>query len=286
MSRNTKRVATVSAVPPPAAEAPAENNNVTEVANRTANTEFVELPSRGMFYPANQPLRGQEVVEIRYMTARDEDILTSPTLLQKGLAVDKFIQNILVDQSIRVDSLLVGDKSAIMVAARITGYGPDYEVNIKCPECGSESEFAFDLSDYEKYFNKFEQVKEFQDLNNGTFSIVLPQSGNEVVVRLLTSADEKSILNRQKSKKKNKLADSQTTDLLKMFIVSIDGVSDPVNLDDMIMNMSARDSRLLRREYTKLVPTVKIVETFDCMFCGTETEMEVPLEARFFWPDF
>ena len=286
MSRNTKRVATVSAVPPPAAEAPAENNNVTELANRTANTEFVELPSRGMFYPANHPLRGQEVVEIRYMTARDEDILTSPTLLQKGLAVDKFIQNILVDQSIRVDSLLVGDKSAIMVAARITGYGPDYEVNIKCPECGSESEFAFDLSDYEKYFNKFEQVEEFQDLNNGTFSIVLPQSGNEVVVRLLTSADEKSILNRQKSKKKNKLADSQTTDLLKMFIVSIDGVSDPVNLDDMIMNMSARDSRLLRREYTKLVPTVKIVETFDCMFCGTETEMEVPLEARFFWPDF
>jgi len=220
------------------------------------------------------------------MTARDEDILTSPTLLQKGLAVDKFIQNILVDQSIKVDSLLVGDKSAIMVAARITGYGPDYEVSVSCQECNSDSDYTFDLSDYQKYFNKFEQVEEFEDLRNGTFSVTMPHSGHAAVVRLLTSADEKSALKRQKIKKKNKLAESQTTDLLKMFVVSIDGVSDPAGLDDMIMGMSARDSRFLRKAYTKLVPTVKIVENFECMFCGAETEMEVPLEATFFWPDF
>ncbi len=285
MSRNTKRVA-AAPVAPQADVPSAENKEITQVARRTANTEFVELPSRGLFYPNNHPLKGQEVVEIRYMTARDEDILTSPTLLQKGIAIDKFIQNILVDQRIQVDSLLVGDKSAIMVAARITGYGPDYEVEVTCEECNTESEFKFDLSDYQKYFVKFEQVEEFTDLNNGTFSVNLPQSGQDVIVRLLTSADERSVVKKQKIKKKNKLAESQTTDLLKMFIVSIDGVSDPAGLDDLIMNMSARDSRFLRKSYTKLVPNVKMVETFECMFCGAQTEMEVPLEARFFWPDF
>ena len=285
MSRNTKRVAAVSAAPE-AGPTPVENNDITQVARKTANTEFVELPSRGLFYPSNHPLNGQEVVEIRYMTARDEDILTSPTLLQKGLAIDKFIQNILVDQRIKVDSLLVGDKSAIMVAARITGYGPDYEVNVTCQECNSDSDFTFDLSDYQKYFNKFEVSEEFEDLGNGNFSINLPNSGHDVVVRLLTSADEKSIAKRQKIKKKNRLAESQTTDLLKMFVVSINEVTDPAGLDSMIMDMSARDSRFLRKAYTKIVPTVKMVENFECMFCGAETEMEVPLEARFFWPDF
>ena len=219
MSRNTKRVAAAPAAPE-AGTSPVENKNITPVARRTANTEFVELPSRGMFYPNGHPLKGQEVVEIRFMTARDEDILTSPTLLQKGIAIDKFIQNILVDQSIKVDTLLIGDKSAIMVAARITGYGPDYEVEVTCEHCGNQSDFSFDLSDYQKYFVKFEQVEEFTDLNNGTFSVNLPNSGHDVVVRLLTSADERSVVKRQKAKKKSKLADSQTTDLLKMFVVS------------------------------------------------------------------
>ena len=74
--------------------------------------------------------------------------------------------------------------------------------------------------------------------------------------------------------------------MLKMFIVSVDGISDPAGLNEKIMNMSARDSRYLRKAYGDLVPNVKIVENFECMFCGAETEMEVPLEARFFWPDF
>ena len=98
-------------------------------------TEFVELPSRGKFYPEGHPLHNTEIIEIRHMTAKDEDILTSAALLKKGLAIDRFLQNIIVDKSINIADLLVGDKNAIIVASRISGYGAQYEAGISCPSC-------------------------------------------------------------------------------------------------------------------------------------------------------
>ena len=110
-------------------------------------------------------------------------------------------------------------------------------------------------------------------------------SGLEVTVRLMTSRDETRMSNRINTKKKNKLAETNTTDFLKSIIVSIDGTSDPSDLNDMIGDMPARDSRFLRKNYSQLVPAVRLKEDFECMYCGAETETEVPLEATFFWPD-
>ena len=93
MSRNSNRMAR-KAPPANKQEDPQESQQPqVQVVRRTANTEFVELPSRGLFYPQNHPLYEKDTVEIRFMTARDEDILTSPALLRKGQAIDKFIQN-------------------------------------------------------------------------------------------------------------------------------------------------------------------------------------------------
>ena len=284
MSRNSNRVAQ-KAPPVQLEQVPQEFQKPTETVRRTANTEFVELPSKGLFYPQNHPLHGQDTVEIRFMTARDEDILTSPALLRKGVAIDKFIQNILVDQNIRVADLLIGDKSAIMVAARVTGYGPEYEVKITCPECNTENEVVVDLTDYHKYFEKFEQSEHFALNSDGHFETTLPVSGQSAVVRLLTSRDESKMTNRMASKKKNNLAETNTTDFLKTIIVSINGVTNPADLNDMIGDMPARDSRFLRKNYAALVPSVRLKEDFECMYCGAETETEVPLEATFFWPD-
>ena len=281
MSRNSKRV---QSAPEPSAAT--THSPPSETSRRTSNTEFVELPSRGLFYPEGHPLHNQEVVEIRYMTARDEDILTSPALLRKGLAVDKFIQNILVNQDVKVSDLLIGDKSAIMIAARITGYGEEYETKVTCPECGTENDHTFVLEDYTRYFTKFEQSENFELTPQGTFKTILPHSGYEVVVKLLTSADEARIQKAQQMRQKNNLADSNTTDFLKSIIVSIDGVADPASLNLAILDLPARDSRFLRKNYTALVPNVEMMESFECMYCGTTTEMEVPLEAGFFWPDF
>jgi hypothetical protein len=114
-------------------------------------TEFVELPSEGRYYPEDHPLHNESVVEIRHMTAKDEDILTSRALLKKGLALDRFLKNILVDKRIDMDSLYVGDKNAILVGARVTGYGPSYDTQITCPVCATTNKFSFDLDEPDVY---------------------------------------------------------------------------------------------------------------------------------------
>tara|TARA_R100000455_G_C6255784_1_gene111659 strand:+ start:51 stop:890 length:840 start_codon:yes stop_codon:yes gene_type:complete len=278
MSRNSSRVQAEPSTP--------QASQPREVARRTANTEFVELPSGGKFYPKDHPLHNQEVVEIRFMTARDEDILSSPTLLRKGLALDKFTQGILVDQTIKVEDLLIADKSAIMIAARITGYGSDYRVSVRCPECETEGEHEIDLENYSRWFIEAEcDDALFTPTDDGTFKATLPVSQQEITVRLLTSKDEKRMEKVLESKRKNKLAESPTTDLLKAITVSIGDVRDRNQLAEVIMDLPARDSFFVRRNYTKIVPKIEMKENLECMYCGTETETEVPLGATFFWPD-
>ena len=118
-------------------------------------TEFVELPSQGIFYPAGHPLQNQKTVEIRYMTAKEEDILTSRSLLKEGVALDRMLQNLLVSKNININTLLVGDKNALLVAARRTGYGADYETNVTCPSCGNTDEHSFDI--YQRIRKKREE---------------------------------------------------------------------------------------------------------------------------------
>ena len=113
-----------------------------------APTEFVVLPSGGKYYPEGHPLHGEDTVEIRMMTTKQEDILTSRALLKKGVAIDRFIQSILVTKGVTPDSMLVGDKNAILVAARISGYGSEYITQVQCPVCQERSKFEFDLEEY------------------------------------------------------------------------------------------------------------------------------------------
>ena len=117
-------------------------------------TEMVDLPSKGYFYVEGHPL-SKGKVEVKYMTAKEEDILTSRTLLQKGLAIDRLLKNIMVDKSIDPSSLLTGDRNALIIAARKTGYGPEYTTNVTCPACATTARYEFDLNDYfEKYPKK------------------------------------------------------------------------------------------------------------------------------------
>jgi hypothetical protein len=286
MSRNSKRVSPAADTQSQAPQAPpASAQSPQDTSTRTSTVEAVPLPSQGRFYPPGHPLCGVEHVEIRYMTARDEDILTSPSLLKQGLALDRFVQGIICDSRIKVDDLLLGDKSAIMIAARVTGYGPDYEVNITCPECSTESEHAFDLSDYSKYYTCGDDTSEFAMNASNRFEATLPVSGHVVELKMVTSKDESRILKSQQLREKNKLADSTTTDFLKMIIHSIDGNDNRSEVSEMIMNMPARDSRYLRKHYPGIVPNVDLKEEIECLYCGAVTEMEVPLEATFFWPE-
>ena len=132
---------------PDANPPPIETESKFNPLHFVAPTEFVELPSKGMGYDESHPLCNKDTIEIRFMTAKDEDILSSRTLLKKGLAIERFLDNIIVDKSISASTLLVGDRNAIVIAARISGYGSEYQTSAQCPTCGDQQPMTFNLKD-------------------------------------------------------------------------------------------------------------------------------------------
>jgi len=249
-------------------------------------TEFVELPSEGRYYPPGHPLYKQDTVELRYMTAKDEDILTSQTLLRKGVAIDRMLENLLVDQEIDVDDLLAGDKSALLLAARVSGYGDQYQTRVTCPGCKTASEYAFDLNECKSHPGRVvtEEVSDVQTTPNGTFLVTLPKTEYQVEFRLLTGRDEKYLTEAANKKSKMKLPDSGATELLKRVIISVNDVTNGGEIGDFVDNMPALDSRFLRACVVGATPNIDMSQEYSCSNCGYESEMEVPLTADFFWP--
>jgi hypothetical protein len=253
--------------------------------NFVTPTEFVELPSGGEGYPEDHPLYAQDVIEIRYMTAKEEDILTSTTLLKKGIAVDRFMQNIICDTNIKVDDLLIGDKNAVLIAARASGYGAEYETEVVCPNCSFKSMASFDLTSPKILKSKFDPDLGIKKTNKGTFLIQMPFTKFEVEVRLLTGKDEKYITQLNKNKTKGGFAETTMTDQYKRMIVSVQGLNSKEVIDHYVDNMPLRDSRHLRLSYRLVSPDIKISEDFECSSCQHTQELEVPFGADFLWPD-
>ena len=214
-------------------------------------TQFVELPSKGKYYPENHPLKDKEVIEINFMTAKDEDILSSRSLLKNGTAIDRFLQNIITDNKISVDSLLIGDKNAIIVDSRISAYGREYKTEITCPNCSTKDKIEYDLQ--EKRITHPSLLDGVQSTENGTFRFKLPVSGFEAEIRLLTSKDESLILKRSKDKKKGSM-DTSFTDQYKLMIVSVDNVTDKGLVNRFIEMMPIKDSKRMREVYKSLKP--------------------------------
>lgn len=248
-------------------------------------TEFVELPSKGLAYSEDHPLHGKDVIEIRYMTAKDEDILTSETLLKKGIALERLLENIIVDKTINPKSMLIGDRNAVIIAARASGYGNAYETRTTCPNCGTGAEITFDLTSPKIQELNYENLEFLTKNKAGNFVIKLPQTQFAVEVRLLTGEDEQYLAKLAQSKKKNKLGDSAMTDQYKLMIASVEGVTDKTTLAKFIELMPAADSRFLRKAYKTIIPNIRITEDFSCTSCGHEQELEVSFGADFFWPD-
>ena len=248
-------------------------------------TDFVELPSKGIFYPEGHPLHNKEVIEIKYMTAKEEDILTSETLLKKGLAIERFLESIVLDKSIKVNELLIGDRNAILIAARISGYGDSYDTKYACPACGTQNDFSFDISKPQIHHPDPDGLKTIEKNERGNFVFKLPVTEFKVECRLLTGKDENYLVEMTKNKKKQRLQDSAITDQFKMMILSINNVTDKTMINQFIDVMPAADARSLRLAYASCTPNVKIKDDFSCISCGHMQELEVPFGADFFWPD-
>jgi len=291
MSRNRDRMGLDESLFPEDAEAPpvvAQVRPPQVDMSWSAPTDFVELPSKGAFYPPEHPLHGAESAEIRYMTARDEDILTNRSLLKQGLAFDRLIESVLVDKRIKAASLLLGDRNAILINTRITGYGSEYTTDITCAGCGTQQEFEFDL-DLAHSQHLDESLLEDGSVRasgSGTFIITMPSSDTEVEVKFLTGADESKLSKETERKRKRKLDSAVFTDQLRSFIVSVDGNEDTIALQQFVYNMTSRDARVLRLKYTSLMPSIDLTQEFSCLNCGHTADMEVPLGSNFFWPDW
>jgi len=243
-------------------------------------TEFVELPSKGRFYPQGHPLHNQETIEIKYMTAKEEDILTSQTLLRKGIALDRLLQSVILNKQINADDLIVGDKNAVLVAARITGYGEEYTVSITCPQCTTVQDFNFDLANPTLNYGDESCLTDA-----GTFMVELPRTKAKVELRLTTGKDESRLIAMAEKKKKHKLPESALTDQLQLIIQAVNGVTDARQLKGFVENLPAFDARFLRKEYARIMPNIDLTQEFSCAACMHEEEMEVPFTTAFFWPE-
>ena len=219
------------------------------------------------------------------MTAKDEDILTSQSLLKKGLAIDRLLQNVIVNKEINVDDLLIGDKNAIIVASRKTGYGPEYETQVTCPACSKTSNNVFDLDQLTIKTGEIEDEDVSFQEQTATYILTAPATGVDVELKLLTGADEKYLSQLAANKRKRNLPEATLTDHLQRVIVSVNGHTDPLSIKSFVENMPARDSRHIRRIYEQISPNVDLAQGYSCENCGFETDrMEVPFTATFFWP--
>lgn len=245
-------------------------------------TEFVELPSKGLFYPEGHPLHNQAVVEIKHMTAKEEDILTSDALLRNELAIDRLLESVIVDKSIKVGDLLLGDKNAVLIATRVTGFGPFYDVTANCPSCSKSSEYTFDLNELKP--KDMVDVDGVSNEGEGIFSFELPVSKVRIYVRFLTSRDEKRLASLLVKTDKGG-ASNPVTGLLKSVIVQANEHSDLPILHKFIEAMLIPDVKHLRNIYDKIKPDLDLRFDFSCPLCHKEGKVGMPLTARFFWPD-
>ncbi len=235
-------------------------------------TETVELPSKGLIYPKDNPLSSGQI-EMKYMTAKEEDILANQNYIANGTVIDKLLKSLIVSK-VSYNDLCIGDKNAIMIAARILGYGPKYQFKYN----GEEEEV--DLS---KIDNKKIDEKLFKQGVN-EFPFTLPQSGNKVTFKIMTHKDEQKI-NREIEgiQKVNKEAQPTVSTRLKYQLLSVNGDSDPPTIRNFVDKaLLAQDSRALRKHISEIQPDIDL--TFFPR--GTKESRSIPISLNFFWPDF
>lgn len=245
-------------------------------------TEIVDLPSRGWFYPEGHPLSSGKI-ELKMMTAKEEDILTSQNLIKKGVVLQKLVESLIVNKKIKLDDILLCDMNGIFVAIRRLAYGDQYgPLKIKCPSCGDETELTVDLSTIKSKPFSFEEYPKHQNL----FTFTLPYSNKVVTYKILTQKEDDAVDSEVKSLNKiSKERSTEVTTRLKHLIQSVNGDDDKMAIRKFVENeLVSRDTLALRKYVREHVPDVDLAFPFTCSNCGHEERMDVPLTVQFFWP--
>ena len=234
-------------------------------------TEEIELPSKGLIYPKDNPLSSGKV-EIKYMTAKEEDILSNQAYIEKGIVLDKLLESVIISK-IDLKDLIIGDKNAILIATRILGYGSDYKTTVN-----GKTE-TIDLSELEN--KEFDSSAMIEGKNE--FAFTLPHSDTNITYKLLTGHDEAKIERELKGLKKiNKNSSPEASTRLKYVLTSVNGETETKSIREFVDNyFLARDAREFRKHLLASSPDVDLNVTLD-----SGEEVVVPIGLNFFWPDF
>tara|TARA_R110001592_G_scaffold158214_1_gene389335 strand:+ start:32 stop:763 length:732 start_codon:yes stop_codon:yes gene_type:complete len=235
-------------------------------------TEEVDLPSKGLIYAKDNPLSSGKV-EIKYMTAKEEDILSNQSFIQKGNVLEKLLRSVIIDKDINIDDLIVGDKNALLIATRILGYGKDYDIVIK------GQNYTLDMSTLD---NK-EIIASDYEAGKNEFSYTTPATDTDLTYQLSTGRLEKQIDRELAGLKKLKKEDTaELTTRLKHLITSVDGSEEKKDIREFVDNrFLARDSRAFRDHLSSTQPDVNLSYILD-----NGEEVVVPIGLSFFWPDY
>ena len=262
---------------------PAEAPPTMSPLNFVAPTEIVDLPSKGQGYPEGHPLNGKDFIEIRYMTAKDEDTLANQSLLKKGIALERVLENIIIDANISPLSLLVCDRNAIVIRARATAYGANYDAIVSCPKCATKNMMTFDLmSPKIEGGLKEGEASDATYIGDGLFQTKMPGTKFTVKFRLANGEDENRIMEMAIS---GKTVDFGAVEQYKKMIKSVEGFTEEEVIHSYVDNMIVTDASHLKKCLKGCTTSIRISETLTCKNCSNEQEVDVPFGTDFFWPN-
>ena len=242
-------------------------------------TEVITLPSEGKCYPEDHPLSSGEL-EIKYMTAKEEEILASQNLISKGVVLDKLFESIIADKKINIDDIIIGDKNAIVLATRILGYGPEYKIQV--PSIEGQTEIQIDLSKVQTKDVDLDKLN-----RENIYEWVTPVGKNVIKWKMFTHGDEKMIDTdvRAMNRLNKDGASAELTTRYRYMIKSVDGKEDTKSIVDFVNNkFLARDTRAFRTHIKELQPDMKMEFEYDNPNTGEKEMTPIPMGVGFFWP--
>lgn len=245
-------------------------------------TEVINLPSKGWFYPLDNPL-SSGTLELKMMTAKEEDILTSRNLIQKNVVLDKLLESVIVDKTINPEDMFVCDRNAAFFAIRRLAYGDSYDATLSCGRCGKENSISIDLGKMDNKEFNFEQYPR----GGNAFQVKLPYSGITLTFKMLTKKDETLIEQELAGYAKiSKDFTKEVTTRLVHIITAVDGVSEKTRIRKFVNDeLVSKDSLALRKYIRETMPDIDTTFDFSCAHCGLERREDTPMGVSFFWPN-
>jgi hypothetical protein len=239
--------------------------------------EEVQLPSKGRFYDGtNGPSSG--IISIRPMTGEEEQILATPRFVKKGQAINMIFQKCL-KEGFRPDQLLTIDRTYLLIYLRGISYGPNYDVEIKCPECETKFSTSIDLNSLFVEYTPDEYGPTLQD--------VLPTSKLPFSYRLSTGKDEQEIQD-HRDRRIKAFGDNGVDDTLTyrtaQLLYDIDGITSKNELQILLKNLPINDVSHIRNCINEPPFGVDTNVEIVCPSCLAEFGIDLPLEANFFFP--